>query len=99
MIQNVYSVYDSKAQAYLQPFYAINGAVAARSFAEAANKEGHEFHSHAADFTLFELGFYDDSSGTFTNHTTPVSLGVAIEMIEAKPLTHRSGLPALQEQR
>lgn len=74
-VQKVYSVFDSKAAAYLQPFHAINAAVASRMIADAVQQKDHMFNQHAADFTLFELGDFDDLSGTYNNHQVAVNLG------------------------
>lgn len=59
----IFSVYDDKADAYTQPFFAPTSGVAIRQFAQAANDEGHEFSKHAADYTLFEIGEFDPQTG------------------------------------
>jgi len=78
----VFSVYDSKAKAWLPPFVSPNAAVAIRSFEAAANTAQHEFHRFAADFVLFEVGAWDESRGELLNLAEKVSLGVAIEFIK-----------------
>jgi len=78
MITKIYTVYDSKAEAYLPPFYAPTDGSALRSFETAANTPDHEFNKYSADYTLFHLGTFDDQTATI-EHTTPRSLGVAIE--------------------
>ncbi len=37
---------------------------------------------HPQDFTLFEIGEYDDSTAKITTYDAPVSLGVAIEFLQ-----------------
>ncbi len=59
----IFSVYDDKADAYTQPFFATTAGVAIRQFQQAANEEGHQFNRHAADYTLFELGEFDEHTG------------------------------------
>lgn len=82
----MFSVYDSKAAAYLQPLFASNQAVGIRMFSTAANDEEHEFNRHAGDFTLFEIGTFECDSGVFTPHKAHLSLGTALEQIfEMKP--------------
>ncbi|AXH75849.1 MAG: nonstructural protein [Microviridae sp.] len=78
MITKIYTVYDSKAEAYLPPFYAPTDGSALRSFATAAQTPDHEFHKFASDYTLFAIGTFDDQSATIEYHT-PRSLGVALE--------------------
>lgn len=88
MKQVVCSVYDSKAEAFMQPFFCVSRGVAVRMFMDAASDEGHEFAKHAADYTLFELGEFDQVTGRFEQHDVFVNLGLALQMQqpEAKPM-------------
>lgn len=79
MIQKIYTVYDSKLEAYMQPFFMQSKGQAVRAFTDSVNDQTTQFNKHPEDFTLFELGEYDDSTGKFTNLHTPNSLGVALE--------------------
>lgn len=81
MILKIFSVYDTKAESYIQPFYAPTCGVAVRNFEAAANEEGHAFHKHSADYGLFELGEFDDANGKITRHEQPISLGLAQTLI------------------
>lgn len=76
---DVFSVYDSKAEAFLQPFFCVNRGVAVRNFQAAAQDERHDFHRHAADFTLFRLGTWDQVTGEFEMAEVKESLGTAIQ--------------------
>jgi hypothetical protein len=84
MILKVYTVYDTKAEAYLQPFFSQSKGVAIRSFQEAVRDEKSNISKYPEDFTLFELGEYDDSTSKFNLHITPQSLGVAVEFLTPK---------------
>lgn len=77
----VFSVYDSKAAAYLQPFFSTTVGLAMRSFGDAVKDEGHQFHRHAADYTLYQIGEFDDEKGILSS-TTHVNWGCAIEYID-----------------
>jgi hypothetical protein len=79
----VFAVFDSKADAYLQPFFMSTLGQAIRSFTDAAASTDHQFGKHAADYTLFHLGDFDDATGKFTDLLTPVSLGSALEVVSA----------------
>lgn len=79
MIHKAFSVYDSKAEAFILPFYALTTGLAIRSFEEAANKEGHDFQKYAADYTLFEIGTYDTTTGLSENLTAHINLGTALQ--------------------
>jgi len=78
----VFSVFDSKAKAWLPPFISPNAAVAIRSFEAAANQAGHDFNRFAGDFILFEVGEWSEVNGELLNIPTKVSLGVAVEFIK-----------------
>lgn len=77
----VFSVYDSKSESYCKPIFAEARGLALRSFSEAAAKDDTEIGKYPSDFTLFELGDFDVRTAKFELHTTPVSLGVALEFI------------------
>lgn len=82
MIHKIYSVYDSKAEAFLPPFFLGTRGLAIRTFADAANREDHNFRRYAADYTLFELGEFDDSSGKFFMKEAAENLGTALQYVE-----------------
>jgi len=79
MISKVFSIYDSKAELYMKPFHMATKGQAIRGFADLANDESTDVGKHPQDFTLFEIGEYDDERGEYTMHTTKTSLGIAIE--------------------
>lgn len=63
MIQKIYTVFDAKAEAYIQPFFSPNDAMATRSFESACNDSAHDFFRHAEDYTLFCIGDFDADHG------------------------------------
>ena len=67
MITKIFSVYDSKAEVFGKPFFSGTKGLALRSFTEISNDSASEIGKYPADFTLFELGEYDDSNGSFGN--------------------------------
>lgn len=73
--QKVFSVFDSKAQAFLQPFHTVNPAVAVRMIADATQQKDHMFNTHAPDYTLFEIAEFDDETGLFTPNANHTNLG------------------------
>lgn len=84
MILKVFAVYDSKAQAFLQPFFAPNAGVACRMFETAVKQEGSQFGRFAGDYELFELGTFDDSFGDLAPAEHRVSLGLAVTFLNVK---------------
>ncbi len=85
MILKSFSIYDTKAEAFLPPFFCPTSGVAIRNFEAAANEQGHAFNKHATDYNLFELGTFDDVTGIITSLKAPISHGLAITMIAVKP--------------
>lgn len=73
-----FSVYDSAAKLFLEPFQAPTVESAIRSFREAINKPGHQFAKFPEDYTLFHIGAFDAEKGVHVPLATPHSLGVAI---------------------
>lgn len=82
----VFSVYDTKAQAYLPPFFLHNTAMALRIFQNCANDTGHTFGTNPEDYCLFHIGMFDDDTGSLTALQTPKSLGLAQEFKNAPPV-------------
>jgi len=78
----MFSVFDSKASAFIQPFFTQSRGVAIRSFKAAAMDPAHDFHKFSGDFTLFELGSFDMNTGKFDMHSQPEMLALAATLIE-----------------
>lgn len=79
----VFSIYDSKAEAYLRPFYAPNHAVALRWFESACQDPSHDFHRYAADYTLFHIGHFNELTGEHipNENGVQVNLGNALTFV------------------
>ncbi len=68
MLFKVFTIYDEKAKAYLPPFTLPTTPMAVRSFADCVNNPEHAFGRHPQDFTLFDLGSFDDAKALFEVH-------------------------------
>lgn len=79
METKIFTVYDSKTQAYLPPFFTRSTGEALRMFETAANNQDHQFCQYSSDYTLFEIGSYDDLTAQITMLESKISLGTAIE--------------------
>jgi len=84
-----FSVYDSKAESFLPPFFLHNIALAIRSFTQACNDPTHAFARFPEDYTLFHVGSFQSAAepnqppaGTLTQLATPLSLGLATQHIQ-----------------
>ena len=86
MIHKIFTIYDCKAEAYLQPFYCAARGQAIRMFTDTVNDPNTQFYRHPSDFTLFEIGEFDDSTASIVMYQSKLSLGLALEfkaLIEA----------------
>ena len=79
MILKMFTVYDSKIEAYLQPFYMQSTGAALRAFEDTCKDENSQFNQHPGDFTLFEVGTFDDQTCRIQTHDAKINLGCAIE--------------------
>lgn len=86
----IYSMYDSKACAFIQPFFSRTEGVAVRQLSQAINDGKHDFCIHAEDYTLFHLGSWDEVSGLVESNKTPVSVTTCLAL---KSLTNGAAKP------
>lgn len=75
----VAAIYDSKSECYSQPNFLTTRGQGERAMLEAVANPDSNLAKYPADFTFFELGTYDDSTGQFQNHNAPINLGTALE--------------------
>lgn len=78
MILRCFTIYDSKAELYLPPFYFTTIGQAIRAFTNTVNTGDTEINRHPADFTLFDIGTFDNCTGLFQDEKH-VSLGTGVE--------------------
>lgn len=81
MISKIFAIYDSKAKAYFPPFFLHAAAVAKRTFADCVNGQDHTFSKNPADYTLFEIGEFNDQNAQITIKTL-TSLGNGVEFLQ-----------------
>lgn len=79
MKSNIYAIYDNKAEAYMQPFFAATPGLALRAFSDNVNNKESIFNKHPNDFVLYEIGEFDDATGDLKKHKENHNLGMAIE--------------------
>ena len=72
----VVSIKDRAADAFGRPFYVPSVGVAIRSFQDEVNRasEDNQMYQHPDDFDLYDLGSFDDNTGSFTLHESPALL-------------------------
>ncbi len=76
----VFTVYDVKANAYLPPFVLPETGMAVRTFADAINDKDHAFGKHPGDYTLFDIGLFNDATGLLDGES-PKSVHNGIELV------------------
>lgn len=69
MNHEIYSIYDEKAAAYLQPFMMQTTAAAIRAITDCVTDPEHTFAKHAEDYTLYHLGSFNDENGHYKTET------------------------------
>lgn len=75
----MFTVYDCKAQTYLNPFCMGSLAEAIRSFETAVKDPQTMFHQYPSDFSLLELGEFDQHNGSISLLNTPTIIANATE--------------------
>lgn len=86
----IFSVWDSAAALFLEPFVAPTVEFALREFKRVVNSEGHQMNQYPSDYTLFYVGKFDQSTGKL-EALEPTSLGVAVTLID------QSYLPEMED--
>lgn len=81
MIYGVFTVRDNAVGAFLPPFFVRSKGEAIRAFSSSVNESGHQFNKYAGDYTLYELGEYDDLGGVFAS-VEPARVVGALEVLE-----------------
>lgn len=81
----LFVVYDSKTESYGVPFFRDFTANALREWSEVASNKSdknNQISKFPADFTLFEIGSYDQSTGIVDMYAVKFSHGTALEHVK-----------------
>lgn len=84
-INRIMSVRDGKAGIYLKPQFYLHLGQAMRDWDSLVNEPGSVFAKFPEDFTLFEMGTFDDENGQIQVHTVPMQLSSAREVQKITP--------------
>lgn len=77
----IYSIFDSCAESYLQPFFAFNRGSAIRMFTASLADETSVFCKYPNEYILYEIGSFDDVSGQVLSSTLE-RLGTGLEFMQ-----------------
>jgi len=76
----VYAVYDTKAEAYMQPIFVANEAIARRAFGNSVKDPTSPLGKNPEDYYLAFVGIWDDQVGHFKEMTGRMILnGLAVQ--------------------
>lgn len=82
MIHIMIAVRDVKSEAYGRPFFVNSVGVAIRSFDDEVNRPHEEnmMYNHPGDFSLYEIGTFDDQTGEVKSMTPKILIeGVQVQ--------------------
>lgn len=82
----VFTVLDTKAQAYLPPFYIPNEDVAKRAMQQCLMDPNHAFAMSPQDYQLYILGEFDQETGKFTLLDGPTHVVNLVNLVQQKEL-------------
>ncbi len=85
MIHKIFTFYDEKAEAYLPVFMMHAPAMARRTFSDMVNDLGHQFGKHPEDYTLYEIGEFDDAVGHLMAHGKSKVIATGLEVRSNSP--------------
>ena len=81
-----FSVFDTKANVFGVPFFALTVGVASRLFAELVADFQSTVNRYPADFSLYEIGDFNETSGLFIALDRPNHVCNACEFVSNSPL-------------
>lgn len=96
MIVNAYTIYDVKSLQYHTPFFAVADGAAVRTFTDLVNDQNTMVGRHPADYRLYRIGAYDDSSGVLHPSSVLEHIVDAASLVQKQPdifsYAHERGL-------
>ncbi len=87
-MQFIFTIQDAAAGAYLPPFTLPASGMALRSFSDCVNDSKHAFGHHPADYTLFQIGTWDELTGeiVYTGNHKKLANGLEAKTQNDMPL-------------
>lgn len=79
MKHKIFSVFDSKTEAFLPPFSLKTVGEAERVITSMVSDPNNNFCKYAEDFTLYELGTWNDENCKYELLDTPFSVGLLVQ--------------------
>lgn len=79
-LQKVFCIYDSKAEAHAAPFTGPATKWGLRQFEDLSHDPKSQVAKYPADFTLFEIGTFDEDTGLIESYAAKINLGDALTL-------------------
>lgn len=92
----IFSLFDSKAGAFTPPFFAASAGVAIRMTINAGSDPNTDLHRHGADFTLMEIGEWDELTGVIMPLEVKINLGTVLQLLSIEEAKARPRLTAVR---
>lgn len=86
MIYKIFSVYDVKTGFYDRPFCSSTRGEALRAFGDIAKDKAHPIGAHPEDYSLFDLGHFDNLTGTFRCEVANEKIACALDFVVERPV-------------
>lgn len=78
----IYSVFDKKSSRYDMPYYFHNDGTMIRGISSMFNKKGTIHGDYPADFSIHEVGTFNDMSGQITANTQPRFVIEGVDLVD-----------------
>lgn len=85
MKTKMFSLYDSKAKMFGTPFFMPTIGMALRALQDLTNDNQSMVSRHPSDFSLYELGEFNDEDGSTQNKIPLNMVAIAAEFKQVKP--------------
>lgn len=85
MMLRAYSIFDTKALVYHQPFFAPTNGAAVRMLSDTANDMTTSIGRHPADYVLHCVGHYNDQDGVMTPYSPLEHVVDAVALMRTQP--------------
>lgn len=96
MKTKVFTILDSKASVYGVPFFLQNEAVAVRMFTDLTNDPKSQIAQHPEDYTLYEIGAYEDANALLIPNDKPRPVILASSLVRLPNPDANSNLDQLK---
>lgn len=96
MQMKMFSIFDNKAKIFAAPFMLQSTGAAVRAFEDLVSDERTIINRHPADFQLFDMGTFEDSTGIIVAISPYVLVATASEFKKQPSLPNIPTSPILQ---